>query len=216
MQITIETRGSRGSAQACSLVRDKYRATFSADVEPHPDVFVVARKDCHTAQPCAVAGLTFANRGTLFSERYLDAPIEALIGAGEHAQVSRADIMEIGSLASTELHAGAELMRSLPMLAWCLGQRYSICTATQQVRRMFSKLDMEFIVLHAAAVERLDEQARANWGEYYSKQPMTGYASVARMSRSFASSTGMYRLDGIVMNRVDKAETAREPHLEAA
>lgn len=80
MQITIESRGSRGYAQGCLLVREKYRATFSADVEPRPDCFVLARKAPDAAMPSAVAGLTFANRGVLFSERYLDEPIERLIG----------------------------------------------------------------------------------------------------------------------------------------
>lgn len=226
MQITIENRGTSGYAQGCSLVRDKYRATFSADVEPHPDCFVLARSRPDAAMPAAVAGLTFADRGGLFSERYLDAPIQTLIAGREGVPVSRDSIMEIGSLASTELHAGAELMRSLPMLAWCLGQRYSICTATQQVRRMFSRLDMEFIALRAAAIDRLDAQAQAQWGDYYSKQPMTGYACIARMTRAFASATGRYRMDGIVMNSATPNPTplpaamptpmSRETHLEAA
>ena len=211
-----DPRGSRGYAQGCSLVRDKYRAVFAADIEPHPDFFVLARSGPDAAAPAAVAGLTFADNGTLFSERYLDAPIESLISAQEGASVPRSGIMEIGSLASTELHAGAELMRSLPMLAWCLGQRYAICTATHQVRRMFSKLDMEFIALGAAGIDRLAPGAQTNWGDYYSKQPMTGYACIARMSRVFAAATGRYRLDGIVLNRLPGAQHAEERHLEAA
>ncbi len=217
MQITIESRGSRGYAQGCLLVRDKYRAAFSADVEPRPDCFVLARTSAESAMPSAVAGLTYADRGVLFSERYLDAPIERLIGDREGALVHRAEVMEIGSLASTELHAGTELMRSLPMLAWCLGQRYSICTATQQVRRMFSKLDMEFTALSVAGVERLAPETRDTWGDYYSKQPMTGYACVARMTRAFGAATGRYRLDGLVMNCIaSTARHAEERHLEAA
>lgn len=216
MQITLESRGSRGYSQACSLVRDKYRAVFQADVEPQPDVFIVARSGPDAAMPSAVAGLTFAENGGLFSERYLDAPIESLIGAHEATKVPRAGVMEVGSLASTELHAGAELIRILPLLAWCLGQRYAICTATHQVRRMFSKLDMDFIALRAAGIDRLAQDARANWGDYYSKQPMTGYICIARMTRSFAAATGRYRFDGIVMNRVTEAQHVEERHLEAA
>lgn len=125
--------------------------------------------------------------------------------------------MEIGPLASIELHAATELMRSLPMLAWCLGQRYSICTATQQVRRMFSKLDMEFIARGVAGIERLAPEARENWGDYYSKQPMTGYARVARTTRAFGFATGRYQLDGIVMNRIaSPGQQFKERHLEAA
>lgn len=216
MQITIESRGSRGYAQGSALVRDKYRAVFSADVEPHPDFFMVARRTADAATPAAVAGLTFAENGSLFSERYLDGPIEALIGAKEGTPVSRAGIMEIGSLASTELQAGAELMRTMPLVAWCLGQRYAICTATHQVRRMFSKLDMEFIALGLAGIDRLALEAQANWGDYYRNQPMTGYACIARMSRVFAPATGRYRLDGIVLNRLPEAQHAEERHLEAA
>lgn len=216
MQITIESRGSRGYAQGCALVRDKYRAVFSADVEPQPDLFVIARTDADAATPSAVAGLTFCENGALFSERYLDDPIEALISAQEGASVSRVGIMEIGALASTELHAGTELMRSMPLLAWCLGQRYAIFTATHQVRRMFSKLDMEFIALRAAGIDRLALDARASWGDYYSKQPMTGYACIARMSRTFATATGRYRLDGIVLNCLHQPQHAEERQLEAA
>jgi len=33
MQITVESRGSRGYSQGCSVVLDKYSATFAADIE---------------------------------------------------------------------------------------------------------------------------------------------------------------------------------------
>jgi hypothetical protein len=222
MQITIAARGSRGYAQASALVRDKYRHSFAAEVEPQPGCFALVRQagDAHGA-PAAVAGLSFAEAGRLFSERYLDAPVEALIGAREGGPVARAAVLEVGSLASKEMQAGTELMRSLPMLAWCLGRRYALCTATLQVRRLFGRLDMEFIALQAAGIDRLDEGARAGWGDYYSRQPLTGYTCVARMTRGFAAATGRYRFEDIVVNLAPapaaaRAITQQEPQLEAA
>jgi len=216
MQITVAVRGSRDWADANALVRDKYRQSFAADVDPHPDCFIVVRsRPGSSGKPAACAGVTFAEERTLFSERYLDAPIDVLIGQREGRPVPRAAVMEIGSLASGEFRAGTELVRSLPMLAWCMGRQFALCTLTQQMRRMFDKLGLEFVALKEAGIERLDEASRAHWGNYYRQQPQTGYACASRMSRSFAANTGRYRFADIVVDVTDGAH-AGEALREAA
>lgn len=128
MKIRIVPKSSNDWSKALNLVREKYKRTFGADVLPNPDYFVVCVLPSEVSdgdtQIVACAGLTFSSTAPLFSEQYLDEPIERLISRLEGKSVSRNAIVEVGSLASLKHNIGTELVKVLPILIWCLGKQY--------------------------------------------------------------------------------------------
>ncbi|NDY91828.1 thermostable hemolysin [Ideonella livida] len=193
MQIKVATPETAEWDAAVRIVREKYRKAFAADVHPHPDRFVVCLED-DGPQPRAVAcaGLTFSRQTPLFSEAYLDTPAHRAIGQQEGQPVAREAVLEVGALASVSYRAGTELIRALPLLCWCLGKRYILCTATRPLRALFEDVGICFTPLVQADPQRLDAGALAAWGSYYRQSPQTGFVSLEQMSRQFGRFTGRY------------------------
>ena len=139
MQIKVTSPGTSDWEAAVHIVRDKYRRAFEADVQPNPDRFVVCfAPGANGTEPAAMAcaGVTWSSTRALFSERYLDLPAHMAIQHAEGLEsLQRDSVVEIGSLASAGQRAGAELVRLLPLLCWCLGKRYILCTATRPLRK---------------------------------------------------------------------------------
>lgn len=127
-------------------------------------------------QVCGVAGYRFATHESLFLERYLDVPIEAAIRTATHASVSRADIVEVGNLASLRCKAAVHLVALLPQLLVNKGCSWVVFTATEGVRTILDRFGAPVYELAPARAERVaglgDE-----WGEYYRADPriMAGY-----------------------------------------
>src|ERR1041385_6977632 len=128
MEIGIAFENSEDWTRAAALVRDKYQRSFGAEVMPRPDCFAICntrpRLGDQTVKTAACAGVTFAESRTLFSETYLDDPIDVVLSRLEGEPIQRSAIAEIGSLASIERYAGVELVKVLPILTWCLRRQY--------------------------------------------------------------------------------------------
>ncbi len=191
MRIRIASKFSNDWNKAQDLVNEKYKRTFGADVLPNPDYFVVcvlpSEESDSDTQIVACAGLTLTSTAPLFSEQYLDEPIEQLISRLEGKSVSRNAIVEIGSLASRKNEIGIELVEILSIIIWCLGKRYVLCTATKQLRRILSSLNLLFEPIQLSDYQRLGENVKEKWGKYYDKQPATGYMNVCKNSYSLFS-----------------------------
>jgi len=214
---------------AVALIRKKYSESFAADASPNPDRFFVCFADeagSSEMRASACVGISFgARRPKLFSEQYLDAPIEQVIAEREERPVSRETLIEVGSLAATGFRAATELVRVLPVLAWCMGTEHVVTTATARVRAICEKTGIYFLPLCLADPARLDEAAQKKWGTYYQEQPITSYISMQELSRTFfADNTGRYDLGGIALDvqnmelrkRRSVNEVARPRRLDAA
>jgi hypothetical protein len=196
MKIKVTSQGTSDWESAVRIVRDKYRRAFEAEVQPTPDRFVVcfARGvDQAKSNAMACAGITFGATRSLFSECYLNQPAHLAIQDADGLDaLPRDSVVEIGSLASSGRFAGTELVRALPLLCWCLGKRYILCTATHPLRKLFGQVGIEFVTLCRADPERLNERDRIAWGAYYAQDPETGYIGLAKMLGQFARHTGRY------------------------
>jgi Thermostable hemolysin len=193
---------------AVALVKKRYQESFDATVNPNPDRFFVcyADSDSNELQALACVGITFASKRRLFSEQYLDAPVEEVIAAREDREIRRDTIIEVGSLATVGFGVAAELIRVLPILAWCMGTEYVITTATARVRNICEKTGIFFLPLGLATPDHLSPAERINWGGYYQEQPITGYISMEELARTFfANNTGRYDLASMVLE-VQKAQ----------
>ncbi|WP_437730218.1 thermostable hemolysin [Sorangium sp. So ce1335] len=218
MHIKVSFGSSDDWSQAVDLVRQKYRRSFGAEVRPNPDCFVVCTTDhglgAAPSKVVACAGLTFSSGDRLFSEQYIDEPIEQVISALERQPVSRDAIVEVGSLASIEHRAGTELIRAVPILAWCLGKKYILCTITANLKIIFDAVGLNFQPVRGADAARLGEGAQERWGSYYEQRPQTGYIRLDAIADMFARNTGRYRFSALDLRLEEqrRAERYHEAH----
>jgi hypothetical protein len=191
MFMKVANRGSTDWQRSVALVRRQYHKQFGADVDPAPDSFITyqaprarqgrgAPEGAGTGNLLACIGLTRVSDHPFFSELYLDDPIESLIEQQAGAECSREDLAEFGSLASRSANAGFELVRHLPIVAWCQGSRFVLLTVTAGVASYLDRIGIHYQPIVAADPARLDLETRTRWGTYYDNEPTTGYVDVAR------------------------------------
>ncbi|MDD3650888.1 thermostable hemolysin [Immundisolibacter sp.] len=115
-------------------------------------------------------GLRPADTEPLFLEHYLDAPVEAAVAAAMRQPVERAQVVEIGNLATSSRRAGQVLITLLIEALRGAGFRWLVFTATRQVRALVQDLGFALDALAAADPTRLGG-ASAAWGRYYEAEP---------------------------------------------
>src|SRR5579859_1885066 len=102
-QRTVEHHGAdRRTAEA--FIAACYARRFGAQITAFMPRLFTLRDEAHGI--CAAFGLRCAQH-RLFSERYLDAPIEQLIAGSAGRRVERREIVEVGHLCGAYVAAGA-------------------------------------------------------------------------------------------------------------
>lgn len=150
------------------FIERQYFARFgSLIVEHYPTLLSLQTNEGNVL---ATIGLRDASREPLFLERYFDEPIERMISHTTGARPPRADILEIGNMASIGRMASARLIAaSSSYLATC-HCRYAVVTATQDLRRMLGSFGLAWRGLGSARADRLPDHGRS-WGTYYEQNP---------------------------------------------
>ena len=151
-----------------AYIESTYAVAFNGRIRAHyPTLMSVqdARGEIHAA-----VGFRLAGREPLFLERYLDEPVERSLAGAMAAPVGRADVAEIGSLASRSAGASFFLFMALARHLRQLGCDYAVATATRQLRRTFARVGFPTLRLTTADPTRLGEEAR-DWGGYYDRDP---------------------------------------------
>jgi len=174
-----------------------YKSYYGASISPSPDRFATYYSESDELLACG--GMTCAANKRIFSEIYLDRPAEAEIAESMNRIVTRNEIVEVGSLASSSRRIGSELMLLIPFLAWCQGKKYILCTATSPLTKLFDTLNINFTGLGYASIDRIQEKDRENWGSYYQTKPIVGYIDINRMAETILSLTGRYSFKSIEM-----------------
>ena len=131
---------------------------------------VMTLKD-HARMPQATVGLRTAECGRLFLEQYLDRPIEIALSEVYGRRVQRAEIVEIGNLAS---RSAFRTLRMLSSVSRCLRRtriRYAAITATRELRHALDLLGFQWSSIAKADQHRLG-QSTSDWGSYYSQDPV--------------------------------------------
>lgn len=145
-----------------AYIEATYAQAFSSRIRAHyPTLMSVqdAKGEIHAA-----VGFRLGREGPLFLERYLDAPIEAVLG------VDREGVAEIGSLASASAGASLFLFMALAGHLNQLDCDHAVATATRQLRRTFGRVGFPTRRLATADPARLGAEAR-DWGGYYERDP---------------------------------------------
>lgn len=149
-------------------IQREYSREFNASI-PHflPHLLGLYRADGVLVGAC---GLNRGDAGELYLERYLDAPIEAVIATQTGHSVLRDRLVEIGNFACSE-SGNARIMFAAICRLLCENQLdYVVFTGTQKLRNIFHRLNLKPLELAPALANLLGEDALA-WGEYYQSQP---------------------------------------------
>jgi hypothetical protein len=103
-------------------------------------------------------------------ESYFDAPIERVLAQTIGPTLARAQILEIGNLASIGRSASARLIAASAFYLKSCRCRYAVATATEALRTMLDSFGFAWHRLGTARAERLSDQGRS-WGRYYEQNP---------------------------------------------
>lgn len=128
-------------------------------------------RDPLSGQWLAAAGFRRADEAPLFLERYLDAPVEVVLGRHQDQPVSRHEVVEVGHLAAERAGAGRLL---IPLLGQHLAEgpsRWVVSTLTQELRYLFVRMGVTPLALGSADPAAVGE-GLADWGSYYEHGPV--------------------------------------------
>lgn len=173
-----------------AFVRDVFRHTYGAEVNTFcPELLALHHPG---ERITAVAGVRPADAEPLFSEVYLDVPVERRLAGATGRSVQRASIVEIGNLAPAGAGQARWLIATLTAYLYAAGFEWVVFTSIPLVFNAFARLGLPLSVLAEAHAHCLPAAARANWGSYYDARPMV-YAGHVK--------TGYY----LLRNRIDPA-----------
>src|ERR1700692_2868306 len=121
----------RGLAE--TFVRNVYAAQYGAQLEGFPSrIFAVLNDQDEIV--CA-AGVRLQDDG-FFSERYLDSPIEQVLGIASKRAIARGEIFEVTTLASLAPRATASFIEAVGAFGESKGFVWSFFTLTRRLHRL--------------------------------------------------------------------------------
>jgi len=182
-QILTRNAGAQ-RARAERFIEHQYLTRFGAVITDHFPTLFSLEDD----QGCVLAGLGIRNAAQepLFLEHYFDEPIERVISRLIGVSPSRADILEIGNLASIGRTASARLIAASSLHLEAGRCRYAVITATAELRRMLGSFGYTWRRLGPAQPWRLPGFGRS-WGHYYEQSPQIVVGEVRQRSERMQS-----------------------------
>ncbi|MDQ1018916.1 thermostable hemolysin [Streptomyces afghaniensis] len=193
---------------AAQLTRNIYRTEYGAEIDPRPDLFGVLQRGAGEQGSVvdgaidAAAGLTIGGERPFMADYYMDDSAESVLTSHLGVRLRRAQIVEVGPLASVTLGGGARLCSVIPGLARRNGARVIMCTVTARLGSLFSLLGIEFTPLAPAEESALPRRLQGGWGTYYASEPVTGYIDIRSVAPQLtAPEPGLIRAatDGVVL-----------------
>jgi len=107
----------------------------------------------------------------LFSEQYLDAPAEKVIGIHMGQDIDREQLVEVGNLALTDPGEVRWVIAAVTVLLYAAGYRWVLFTAVKPLYNAFRRLGLRPIQIANPDPGRLHEDGN-NWGSYYQAGPV--------------------------------------------
>lgn len=189
-RFVLHRPGDPARAEVEAFIAEVFAERHGARVTHFAPVLVSLRDG---ATIVAAAGYRRATQ-PLFVERYLDAPIETLLGRAAGAPPPRAGIVEVGHLAARRAGEGRRLILRLA-LHFAEGEvDWVVSTLTEELRHLFTRLGIAPLALAAADPARLGEAAR-DWGSYYEHHPLVLAGAMSQAMRRLAGPLAAARRD---------------------
>ena len=155
----------RSEAEACA--RTVFLQAYGAKLREFPHL--LAAWQTTSGRITAVTGLRTSASG-FFSECYLSAPVESVLGRLATAPVERGRILEFSMLASTDPNAAIALIAALRINALHWGFSWAFFTATSQLRTLLRRQGI--VLTELAVADRRFAPNPVDWGEYYQTDPI--------------------------------------------
>lgn len=157
-----------GREEVEAFIRSIFKAQFDAEIRNFAPCLVSLRD--RNGHITAAAGYRIAAESPLFLERYLAGPIESVLARHEPV-LERADVVEIGHLASLRSGRGIFLMSLLGAHLAAQDFRWVVGTATTELRQLFDRLGVAPVALGIANPKMLGDEEAGHWGSYYDHRP---------------------------------------------
>ena len=164
----IHAGNDAGREEIEEFIRRVYASRYGARIPQFAPVLVSLRDP--SGELVAAAGYRAAATAPLFLERYLDGPIEQVLGRHLDVPAPRKDIVEVGHLAGTRAGEGRRLIHYLGAHLAAHGYQWVVGTLTRELRHLFLRIGIEPLELGRADPRSLGEQAML-WGSYYDHGP---------------------------------------------
>ena len=183
------TKNDARRRSAVEFIKNTYAARYSARLEVFPSR-IIALLD-HREEILCAAGLRFLDDG-FFSERYLDAPIEDVVGAISLRAVNRNAIFEVTTLASRAPLTTAQFIAEIGAFGEQAGFEWSFFTLTRRLQLLVRRLGIPLTYLGEADRRRIADSER--WGTYYASEPKVYAVASRRLTKGsdFDQKRGRY------------------------
>ncbi len=163
LDLTLLDLTHPGRHHAEAFVRDVFFNAYRARLDAfYPLLVSIAYPDGEYA---AVAGVRPAGGEALFSEHYLDEPVEKILN------VERQKIVEIGNLAPASAGQARWLICTLTAFLTGAGFTHVVFTAVPRLQNAFRRMGLPLTKHADARQEQLPEHEAAEWGSYYESKP---------------------------------------------
>ena len=143
----------------------------------------------------AVAGVRPAGSEALFSEHYLDKPVDQILG------VERCKIVEIGNLAPASAGQARWLICTMTEFLTAAGFTHVVFTAVPRLYNAFGRMGLPLTKLADARQEQLPGRSAAEWGSYYDSKPAV-YTGDIRVGHRAFSDVGNTNPDLVTLTRL--------------
>ena len=171
------------------FISERYLATYGATLSQFMPRLFALNSTIDPAQHMLIGALGVRPATqTLFLERYLDHPIETMIGKTLGTSVNRHQIVEVGHFAGAPASIGAKgradagtaraMITLLTSALFHEGFRWVVFTGTVGLRNAFSRLKLNPIDLGPADPTRLAENELHQWGSYYEGMPRVQFGNI--------------------------------------
>jgi len=168
--------------QAEDFIKGIFKQHYNAQISSFlPQLFAVFDERGNTK---SVLGLRNAQCEALYLERYLDQPIETLIQQVAQQAVSRAQVVEIGNLASLNSANCKVLFSFITQHLQDQNIKWITCTSTSVLRLVFRRLGIKALPVHQADQNRLGNE-QYEWGSYYDNDPQVMLINVQETNQHF-------------------------------
>jgi len=162
----VVSRYDRMRARVEDDIRALYAGRYGAVLTSFAQTIVAELSDGGRVQ-CA-AGLRFGHEA-LFSEHYLDLPVEQVLEDRLAQAVDRGRLVEVCHLAGTGSGHSLPFVRKLVAMLRDMGTEWAIFTATRPLRALLLRSGVSMLDLGRADKSRIPDPAA--WGDYFEHDP---------------------------------------------
>jgi len=181
IQMLAPTHALRPQVEA--FIKDIFQQHHNAQVDSFLPTLLAAFDESGNTN--SVLGFRNAQDQPLYLEQYLDQGIETLIQSFSENQVQRAQVVEIGNLASKNSASCQALFINITQHLQDTGVNWITCTGTSVLRIVFRRLGIKAVAIHEANQNRLGDK-QYSWGSYYDHEPQVMLIDVKETHQHFS------------------------------